>query len=67
MQFRETYEIYNTFNSQMREWSNELEVTPEKIEEFCFGYEVNEINRDNNPRHQMISICKEYITTILNN
>ena len=51
--------LYRHFIQDMNEWSLALEVTPDKLEQFIFGWS-KKVKKPNNPRDHFLGVCEEY-------
>ena len=51
--------LYRYFIEDMNEWSLALDVTPDKLEQFIFGWS-KKVKKPNNPRDHFEGVCEEY-------
>ena len=49
-------EVYESYVNDMKKWSNQINITPSKLEEFIFGISLKIDNSAENPRNQLWNI-----------
>ena len=54
--------LYKLYNEYMHEWSIQLNVSSDKLEQFIFGWDKSRENQINNPRYIFEEKCMEIFT-----
>jgi hypothetical protein len=57
---RNTASIYYSFTKDINDWSEELNISPSRLEEFIFGMSLKENKTAQNPRLQLWKIIANY-------
>lgn len=53
---------YVEYVTLMNDWAAQLNVTPEKLEEFVFGIDLRRCKSANNPRNELLAIIKNQLS-----